>query len=58
LTLTLIRVVYTKFAIALEQIAKFEAGSIDEFTEILQKKLNTKQLGNSDTNTFENVVIE
>ncbi len=49
---------YTNFGAALEQIAKFDAGSIKEFTEILQKKLDAKRAGNSDNNNLENVVIE
>lgn len=58
LSLKLQRVVYTKFASALEQIAKFEAGSIGQFTEILQKKLDAKRAGNSDSNNLENIVVE
>jgi hypothetical protein len=58
MSLKLQRIVYTKFANALEQIAKFEAGSINEFTEILQKKLDTKFSGNSDINNLENIVVE
>jgi hypothetical protein len=57
LELKLQRVVYTKFAKALEQIAKFEAGSIKEFTELLQKKLDAKRAGKADTDN-ENVVVE
>lgn len=38
LSLQLHRIVYTKFTSALEQIAKFEAGSISLFTEILQEE--------------------
>lgn len=53
--LKLQRIVYTKFSVALEQIAKFEAGSISDFTEILQKKLDSKRAGNIDN---ENVVVE
>jgi hypothetical protein len=56
--LELQRVVYTNFKSALEQIAKFEAGSIKEFTEILQKKLDAKRAGNSDKSSLENVVVE
>ncbi len=58
LSLKLQRIVYTKFASALEQIAKFEAGSISQFTEILQKKLDTKRAGNSDIDNLENIVVE
>jgi hypothetical protein len=58
LALKLQRVVYTKFAKALEQIAKFEAGSINEFTEILQKKLDAKRAGKTDPDNLENIVVE
>lgn len=58
LSLKLERVVYTKFANALEQIAKFEAGSISEFTKILQKKLDTKISGKSYINDLDNIVVE
>jgi Restriction endonuclease NotI len=58
LSLKLQRVVYTKFASALEQIAKFEAGSISQFTEILQKKLDAKRAGASDMDNLENLVVE
>jgi len=58
LELKLSRVVYTMFAIALEQIAKFEAGSITEFTQLLQKKLDSKRSGASDFINQENIVIE
>jgi len=57
LELKLQRVVYTKFAKALEQIAKFEAGSIKEFTELLQKKLDAKRAGKADADN-ENIVVE
>ena len=58
MSLKLDRIVYTKFANALEQIAKFEAGPIYQFTEILQKKLNTKLSGSSDISNLENIVVE
>jgi len=58
LVLQLSRVVYTKFAIALEQIAKFVAGSISEFTQLLQKKLDTWRSGATNINNLENVVVE
>ncbi len=58
LSLKLQRVVYTNFAIALEQIAKFEAGPIVQFTELLQKKLDTKRSGDFDTYNSENIVVE
>jgi len=58
LSLKLQRIVYTKFADALEQIAKFEAGSITSFTELLQKKLDAKRAGSSDINNLDNVVVE
>ncbi|MFN6090782.1 MAG: NotI family restriction endonuclease [Cyclobacteriaceae bacterium] len=57
LELKLQRIVYTKFAKALEQIAKFEAGSIKEFTELLQKKLDAKRAGKADPDN-ENIVVE
>ena len=58
LTLKLQRIVYTKFTSALEQIAKFEAGSINLFTEILQKKLDAKKSGISNIDNSENIVVE
>ncbi|MFZ4477974.1 MAG: NotI family restriction endonuclease [Saprospiraceae bacterium] len=58
LSLKLQRVVYTNFASALEQIAKFEAGSISQFTEMLQKKLDAKIAGVSDIENIENIVVE
>jgi hypothetical protein len=58
LSLKLQRIVYTKFASALEQIAKFEAGSISQFTEILQKKLDAKRSGAPDIDNLENLVVE
>ncbi len=58
LSLKLERVVYTQFAMALEQIAKFEAGSVDQFTEVLQKKLDAKRTGSSDIDNLENIVVE
>lgn len=58
LELKLQKVVYTKFAVALEQIAKFEAGSINDFTQLLQKKLDAKRSGTSDIDNLENVVVE
>jgi len=58
LSLKLQRIVYTKFASALEQIAKFEAGSVSQFTEILQKKLDAKRTGVSDIHNPENIVVE
>ena len=57
LELKLQRVVYTKFEKALEQIAKFEAGSIKEFTALLQKKLDIKRSGKIDPDN-ENIVVE
>jgi hypothetical protein len=56
--LKLHRIVYSKFAIALEQIAKFEAGSLSQFTEILQRKLDAKRAGASDIDNLENIVVE
>jgi hypothetical protein len=43
--LVLTGIVYTCFVIALERIAKFEAGSISGFIELLQKKLDKKRAG-------------
>lgn len=57
-SLKLQRIVYTKFASALEQIAKFEAGSISQFTEILQKKLDAKRAGASNIDNLENIVVK
>ncbi|GAB6011118.1 NotI family restriction endonuclease [Viscerimonas tarda] len=58
LELKLKKIIYTKFAIALEQIAKFEAGSINDFTQLLQKKLDNKRSDISNINNFENIVVE
>lgn len=57
LSLTLKRVVYTTFKSALEIIAHYEAGPIEYFTEILQKKLDAKISGNPTLDT-DNIVIE
>ncbi|BAW79980.1 hypothetical conserved protein [Candidatus Nitrosoglobus terrae] len=58
LELKLSKVIYTRFAIALERVAKFEAGSIAYFTQLLQKKLDAKHSGASDIDNLENVVVE
>jgi hypothetical protein len=58
LSLKLHRIVYTKFADALEQIAKFEAGSLHDFTELLQKKLDAKLSGKLDISNLEDIVVE
>jgi hypothetical protein len=58
LSLKLQKVVYTSFAAALEQIAKFEAGPIDQFTEILQRKLDAKKPGNIEAYIDQNIVVE
>jgi hypothetical protein len=58
LELGLQHVVYTKFTMALEQIAKFEAGSLNDFTLSLQKKLDTKRLNEYNTDDFENVITK
>jgi len=55
--LALNRIVYTLFTSALEQITKFEAGSITDFTMTLQRKLDAKRAGGTTYDT-ENVVIE
>ena len=58
LSLKLSRVVYTQFASALEQIARFEAGSVMDFADLLQKKLNTKRAGKMDSDSLETIVVE
>jgi hypothetical protein len=58
LSLSLQRIVYTKFSNALEQIAKFEAGSITDFTKILQKKLDSKFSDGTNSDNLENIVVE
>lgn len=58
LELILSKIIYTKFAIALEQIARFEAGSIADFTHLLQKKLDSKRSGAKDIDNLENIVVE
>jgi Restriction endonuclease NotI len=57
-TLKLQRIIYTKFVNALEQIAKFEAGSMQQFTDILQRKLDSKKSGVADIDKTENIVVE
>ncbi|MFD0751277.1 NotI family restriction endonuclease [Mucilaginibacter calamicampi] len=58
--LVLGRTIYTSFKIALEQIAKFEAGSIEVFTDILQRKLDAKRSGGSarDIDNSGSLIIE
>jgi hypothetical protein len=56
--LRLNRFVYTKFEIALQQIAKFEAGPLDEFTQILQTKLDKKRSSIESIEDFNDIVIE
>jgi hypothetical protein len=56
--LKLSRVIYTKFSAALEQIAKFEAGQISEFTQLLQTKLDAKRAGSYGEDNLENIVAE
>ncbi|MDR1120008.1 MAG: hypothetical protein LBM08_03745 [Dysgonamonadaceae bacterium] len=58
LELKLKKVIYTKFSDALEKIAKFEAGSILDFTQLLQKKLDAKRSGIADSDNRENVAAE
>jgi hypothetical protein len=58
LTLKLNRIVYSNFAKALERISKFEVGSLSKFTDLLQKKLDTKLSGNSEIINPDNVVME
>ena len=57
-SLKLKNVVYTKFKSALEHIARFEAGRIDKFKEILQKKLDIKRRMDGDANNSEPVIVE
>jgi hypothetical protein len=56
--LILQRIVYTQFTSALEQIAKFESGSLSDFTCLLQKKLDAKRIDNVNMYNPENVVSE
>lgn len=56
--LTRERIVYTQFQNVLEQIAKFDAGPIEEFTQILQKKLDKKRKGETETVEPDTLVIE
>jgi hypothetical protein len=58
LELTLQKIVYTKFALALAQIAKFEAGSLRDFTQLLQKKLDAKRTGGKNIYNLENLIAE
>lgn len=58
LELKLKKIVYTKFSVALERIAKFEAGSIHDFTQLLQKKLDAKRSGISAFDNNESIIIE
>jgi hypothetical protein len=55
--LALQHVVYTEFAAVLEQIARFEAGSLDDFMLLLQKRLDAKRL-NGHAGDFENTIIK
>jgi hypothetical protein len=56
--LALQHVVYTKFTAVLEQIARFEAGSLDDFMLLLQKKLDAKRLSGHSTDDLENIIIK
>lgn len=56
LSLRLERIVYTSFALALKHIAKFEAGSVDNFKEVLQKKLDAKRSDKLDSDIVVNVL--
>ena len=58
LSLKLQRIIYTKFNDALEQIAQFEAGPLNDFTKLLQKKLDQKLSGNSNFSNVDNIVVE
>ena len=52
------RVIYTQFTHVLKQIAKFEAGPIENFTKILQEKLNKKRNGEAEAIEPDNLVVE
>ena len=52
------RVIYTQFNNVLKQIANFEAGPIEKFTKILQKKLDKKRNGAPETVELDNLVVE
>jgi hypothetical protein len=52
LELRLSRIIYTQFAVALEQIAKFV------FTQSLQKRLDARRSPKSDLENLENIVAE
>ena len=56
-TLQLQKVIYTTFKFALELIANYEAGPVDLFIQVLQKKLNAKRSGIIETDN-DNIVIE
>jgi hypothetical protein len=51
-------VVYTEFATVLKEIAKFEAGPVETFTESLQEKLDKKRKGEAETVEAETLVVE
>lgn len=52
------QVVYTEFSTVLKQVANFEAGPIETFTKMLQKKLDKKMQGELETITEDSVVVE
>lgn len=56
-SLELDKIVYCDFKTALEHIAKFEAGSLESFTGLLQKKLDEKRSGLTNVD-IENIVVE
>jgi hypothetical protein len=58
LELALRRIVYTRFEVVLEQIARFEAGSLNDFMLLLQKKLDVKRLSEHDTSDPENMTVK
>ena len=42
----------------LGEVTKFDAGSVSQFTGMLQKKLDAKRAGASDIDNLENIVVE
>jgi len=56
-SLKLQKIIYTTFKSAVELIAKYEAGPMDLFVEVLQRKLDAKRAGKVETDE-EDIVIE
>jgi hypothetical protein len=52
------KTVYTKFDAVLKRIARFDAGSLNEFTVLLQKKLDAKRTGGPFVNDEEMMGVE